>query len=245
MSPKHDQLRFYLNLVWPPKQTLDVIRRLFQAVRGLDAKRQMLVLRFVIPSLFDFVEWNMGHDRLLKYSRDGCADAFELVLELTRPYLPGGHKSRLTSTLPHLEQLRYTSTCAQCGRGWREGRPGDPNSIWAHKFYPRLPGDAAAGQVRRVRAGAGSVARWATRARPTPSCGTARTVGAAGKTRPEEAAPARATGAPARAPRRAGGPPPRRRGRRRAPGRASAPAGRRRRARRPPSSLGRSWTDAA
>jgi hypothetical protein len=64
-----NQLRFYLNLVWPPKETLRVVQRLLVSIQeALDEKRQMLVLRFVVPSLFDFVEWNMGYDRLMKYS---------------------------------------------------------------------------------------------------------------------------------------------------------------------------------
>jgi len=131
-----NQLRFYLNLVWPPKQTLDVISRLLATIAdGLDTRRQMLVLRFVVPSIFDFVEWNMGHKRLLKYSCEGCRLSFEAVLRLTRPYLPGGSESRLTSTLPHVDQLRYWSKCAQCGEDGRAGRPGDLNSIWAHKFF--------------------------------------------------------------------------------------------------------------
>jgi len=130
-----NQLRFYLNLVWPPKQTLDIVERLLRTIHeGLDTKRQMLVLRFVVPSLFDFVEWNMSHDRLLKYSCEGCRLAFDSVLRLCKPYLPGGSESRFTSTLPNLEQLRYASRCGQCGEE-RLGRPGEPNTIWAHKFY--------------------------------------------------------------------------------------------------------------
>merc|ERR1712113_1246042 len=77
----------------------------------------------------------MGHDRLLKYSQEGCSIGFEAVLDLTRPYLPGGVESRLTSAFAHVEQLRYTARCAQCNEANVLGRPGDQNSIWAHKFY--------------------------------------------------------------------------------------------------------------
>ncbi|CAE8581425.1 unnamed protein product [Polarella glacialis] len=92
-----NQLRFYLNLVWPPKETLATIRRLLRSIQvGLDANRQLLVLRFVIPTMFDFVEWNKGHDRLVKYSREACSLAFDAVLALTRPYLPGGCQAKLT-----------------------------------------------------------------------------------------------------------------------------------------------------
>lgn len=132
-----NQLRFYLNLVWPPKQTLDIVERLLRNVRDrLDERRQMLVLRFVVPSLFDFVEWNMAYDRLLKYSHAGCVAGLDAVLRLTRPYLPGGEQACFASSgVPHLEQLRYVSTCAQCGDGGSLGRPGAAHTIWAHKFY--------------------------------------------------------------------------------------------------------------
>jgi len=131
-----NQLRFYLNLVRPPKLTLYIINRLLRTIHeNLDTKRQMLVLRFVIPSLFDYVEWNKDHDRLLKYSCQGCKAGFEAVLKLTQVFLPGGSECRLTSSLPNVEQLRYSSKCAQCGGQNLFGRAGDPNSIWAHKFY--------------------------------------------------------------------------------------------------------------
>merc|ERR1719401_2043716 len=130
-----NQLRFFLNLVWPPKQTLGIIQRLLGSIaEHLDRNRQMLVLRFVVPSLLDFVEWNMGHDRLLKYSVQGCLVGLEAVMRLTRPFLPGGSQARFSSSLPYVDQLQYRSRCAQCGEDGL-GRPGDANTIWAHKFY--------------------------------------------------------------------------------------------------------------
>merc|ERR1719282_1035667 len=71
----------------------------------------------------------------MKYSCSGCEESIEAVLRVTRPYLPGGLESRFTDQLPVIEQLRYTSTCAQCGEVNQYGRPGEPRTIWAHKFY--------------------------------------------------------------------------------------------------------------
>merc|ERR1719469_1689778 len=77
----------------------------------------------------------MGHSRLLKYSRECCWNTFEAISSLTRPFLPGGSESRLTSTFPNVDHMRYASKCAQCGEENQTGKPGRANTIWAHKFY--------------------------------------------------------------------------------------------------------------
>merc|ERR1712007_115594 len=36
--------------------------------------------------------------------------------------------------VPHMDHFQYISNCSQCGSE-KSGRPGEHNSIWAHKFY--------------------------------------------------------------------------------------------------------------
>jgi len=130
-----NQLLFYLNMVFHPNRTVAIIKRLMRKVLDrLDARRQMIVQRFCVPTVCNFAEWHAPHDRLVRYSAEAIASVWDALMELAGPMLPGGDKFRLTSDLPCLTELRYIAVCSQCGqRG--VGKAGQPGSIRAHKFF--------------------------------------------------------------------------------------------------------------
>eukprot|EP00930_Biecheleria_cincta_P032968 TRINITY_DN22834_c0_g1_i1.p1 TRINITY_DN22834_c0_g1~~TRINITY_DN22834_c0_g1_i1.p1 ORF type:complete len:571 (-),score=91.88 TRINITY_DN22834_c0_g1_i1:30-1742(-) len=131
-----NQLRFYLNMVFHPRLTCSIIERLMHRVRKLDPARQMIVQRFAVPSIVNFAEWHSPHDRLLKFSLRAVSFAWGAMLELARPFLPGGDKLRLTTSLPWelLAWLKYEACCSQCGC-FALGQAGEPGSIRAHRFF--------------------------------------------------------------------------------------------------------------
>lgn len=130
-----NQLLFYLNMVFHPKHTVFVIERLMQKVlQRLDGRRQMIVQRFAVPTICNFAEWHAPHDRLVKYAAQAIACAWDALMQLAGPMLPGGERFHLSSELPCLADLRYTASCFQCGRRAR-GRAGQPGSIRAHRFF--------------------------------------------------------------------------------------------------------------
>ena len=131
-----NQVLFYLNMVFHPRLTISVIMRLLARIRGLDARRQMVVQRFFIPTICNFADWHVPHDRLLKYSVQAAECAWQSLLELMTPLLPGGGDFRLGSGLPWniLHLLEYTSKCFHCG-AVAPGKPGEPGSVRAHRFF--------------------------------------------------------------------------------------------------------------
>merc|ERR1712125_285308 len=114
--------------------TLAIIERLMKNIRSrLDGRRQMIVQRFAVPTVCNFAEWHAPHDRLVKYSMKAIASAWDALMELAGPMLPGGAKFRLTSDLPCVADLEYVAACSQCCRS-ALGKAGQPGSIRAHKF---------------------------------------------------------------------------------------------------------------
>ena len=95
-----NQVLFYLNMVFHPQLTISVIKRLLVRISQLDSRRQMVVQRFFIPTVCNFVEWHMPHDRLVKYSVAAAAFAWQSLLALMGPFLPGGKDFRLGIGLP-------------------------------------------------------------------------------------------------------------------------------------------------
>jgi len=130
-----NQLLFYLNMVVHPAKTLAIICELMDAVTSrLDERRQMIVQRFVIPSICNFVEWHAPHDRLLKYCTRAMEVTWNALESLAKPMLPGGDRFRLSNVLPYLGDLEYVANCCQCLRT-ALGKAGQPGSIRAHKFF--------------------------------------------------------------------------------------------------------------
>ena len=131
-----NQVLFYLNMVFHPRLTISIITRLLGRISQLDARRQMIVQRFFVPTICNFVEWHVPHDRLLKYSVQAASSALHSLLELLRPLLPGGEAFRLGSGLPWnvLHLLEYTSKCFHCGVV-APGKPGEAGSVRAHRFF--------------------------------------------------------------------------------------------------------------
>lgn len=131
-----NQVLFYLNMVLHPRPTLEIITRLMTKIQQLDARRQMIVQRFFIPTVCNFVEWHLPHDRLLKYSAEATNCAWGALLKLLQPMLPGGKDFRLGSSLPWpvLGMLEYTSKCFHCNATER-GKAGEPGSVRAHRFF--------------------------------------------------------------------------------------------------------------
>ena len=132
-----NQVLFYLNMVFHPKLTLQIISRLLDKItERLDPKRQMIVQRFFIPTVCNFVEWHLPHDGLLKYAGEALRCACTSLLGLLQPVLPGGEAFRLGSALPWpmLGRLEYVSLCFHCG-ATALGKPGEPGSVRAHRFF--------------------------------------------------------------------------------------------------------------
>eukprot|EP00435_Cladocopium_sp_Y103_P069051 s176_g32.t1 len=132
-----NQVLFYLNMVFHPRPTLEIIQRLMKRIqRRLDTRRQMIVQRFFIPTVCNFIEWHLPHDGLLKYSIQAAECAWDALLSLLQPMLPGGEAFRLSSSLPWqlLGVLEYTSQCFHCG-AVGPGKAGEPGSVRAHRFF--------------------------------------------------------------------------------------------------------------
>ena len=132
-----NQVLFYLNMVFHPGPTLDIIQRLMKRIRErLDTSRQMIVQRFFIPTVCNFIEWHLPHDGLLKYSLKATDCAWDALLSLLQPMLPGGEAFRLGRSLPWqvLGLLEYTSRCFHCGKVGH-GKAGEPGSVRAHRFF--------------------------------------------------------------------------------------------------------------
>ena len=131
-----NQVLFYLNMVFHPKLTISIITRLMGKIERLDPQRQMIVQRFFIPTVCNFVEWHSPHDRLLKYSVQAAQVASEALVGLLQPMLPGGQSFRLGSSLPwdSLGFLEYRSQCFHC-KCMAMGKAGDPGSVRAHRFF--------------------------------------------------------------------------------------------------------------
>ena len=131
-----NQVLFYLNMVFHPRLTISIIKRLLGRIKQLDRRRQMIVQRFFIPTICNFVEWHVPHDRLLKYSVGATGYALESLVSLLQPLLPGGEDFRLGNGLPwnlvHL--LEYPSKCFHCGVV-ALGKPGEVGSVRAHRFF--------------------------------------------------------------------------------------------------------------
>ena len=131
-----NQVLFYLNMVFHPRPTLEIITSLMTKIQQLDARQQMIVQRFFIPTVCHFVEWHMPHDRLLKYSAEATRCAWEALLQLLQPLMPGGKDFRLGSSLPWrvFGILEYTSKCFHCN-AIAQGKAGEPGSVRAHRFF--------------------------------------------------------------------------------------------------------------
>lgn len=130
-----NQLLFYLNVVIHPEKTCTIIERLMRKITSvLDIRRQMIVQRFTVPTICNFAEWHAPHDRLVKYSARAVASAWDALMTLVGPMLPGGSKFHLSSDLPSLGNLEYVATCSQCSC-IAKGKAGQPGSIRAHKFF--------------------------------------------------------------------------------------------------------------